>query len=104
MSNKEIIGLIFALLVISSTCVLIDNQEKQQDELRQTALVAFDRLQNDKDLTVPQAETCAGEIHRAVRNHAITYQELGVGSYFTIEEMVKHIGWGWKDCKIVRSN
>jgi len=95
MNKKKIIIIwIFLLLVAGSTCVVIDNKEKQQAEFRQDAFTAMNRLQNDASLTVEQAEACAIVIHRGVRAHAVTYQELGVGSYFTIEEMVKHVEWG----------
>jgi len=91
--NEKTLGLILVLLVIGSTLVLIETQEKQQFELRKAAFSSMDRLSNDP-LTVEEAEGCAVVIHQAVKARAVTYPELGAGSCCTIEEMVKHVQWG----------
>ena len=96
MTGEKVIKLFFVLLIISSTIVLMNNQEARQAESRQAAFTAMDRLTNDDSITFEEAKDCAVIIHRAVETRSISYSDLGVGSRYTIEEMVKHVEWGWR--------
>ena len=62
--------------------------------LRQNAFIAINELKNNPNITVPQAREQADAVHEAVEAGAVDYSELGVGSYCTVEEMVKHVEWG----------
>lgn len=78
------------LLVVSSTLVVIENQNNQ----RQECFASVDRLVNDDSLTIEEANMCANVIFSAVDAGVITYNGLGLGSKFTVLEMVKHVEWG----------
>lgn len=68
--------------------------ELREVEIRQQALNAVNRLKNDPTITALEARKLADIIHESVEAGVVTYSELGVGSYYTIEEMVTHVEQG----------
>lgn len=93
--NQKLLNALLVLLFMSSTLVMIDNENNERDVQRQAAFASVDRLINDESITVEQAEACAEVIYGAVESRAIVdYKELGLGSSCTVGELVKHVEWG----------